>query len=51
MSKALMHDGWRKAMEEKMLAFEHNNTLDLVDLPGDKKAICCKMCFRSESES
>lgn len=42
---ALTHEGWHRAMEEEMLALEHNGTWDLVDLFGDKKVVGCKWFF------
>lgn len=41
-SEALSHSGWRAAMEEEMIALDHNGTWDLVHLPAGKQAIGCK---------
>ena len=44
-SEALAHPGWRSAMIEEMDALTDNNTLDLVRLRTEKKAIGCCWVF------
>ncbi|KAL4290518.1 hypothetical protein GQ457_14G002400 [Hibiscus cannabinus] len=46
--QAVLHECWRKAMEDEILALETNHTWDLVSLPHGKKTIGCKWVFKAK---
>ncbi|KAL4376695.1 hypothetical protein GQ457_02G014510 [Hibiscus cannabinus] len=49
--QAILHDCWKKAMAEEILALENNQTWDLVSLPPGKKTIGCKWVFKTKLKS
>jgi hypothetical protein len=45
-TEALSHSGWKRAMEEEMLALKQNDTWDLVSLPPGKSVVGGCMLLR-----
>ena len=42
---------WQQAMKEELDALHKTGTLDLVDLPSGKSAICCKWVYKIKTRS
>ncbi len=43
---ALLHDRWKKAMNDEYEALIRNNTWTLVEPPSDRKIVGCKWVFK-----
>ncbi|KAL4366882.1 hypothetical protein GQ457_05G017780 [Hibiscus cannabinus] len=50
-NQAILHDSWKTAMKEEIIALENNHTWDLVSLPPGKQTIGCKWVFRTKLKS
>lgn len=50
-AQALLHPGWKEAMEDELRSIHRNNTWDLVPLPLDRQAISTKWVFRVKTNA
>ena len=48
---ALLHPGWKSAIEDELTSIYKNDTWDLVPLPLDRKAISTKWVFRVKTNA
>lgn len=48
---ALLHPGWKSAMDDELASIYKNGTWDLVPLPSDRKAIITKWVYRVKTNA